>query len=145
MAITPNEKGADVLVRQFEAAHPNIKVRLLGMGAGEMNPQKLMTAIVGGSPPDIVRQDRFTLSDWASRGAFLALDDLIARDKATDPQTPTADQYYPAAWNEAVYQGKVYGIPQGADNRVLYWNPAIFDQKSQELSAAGLDPETRWF
>ncbi|MCB0826858.1 MAG: extracellular solute-binding protein [Armatimonadetes bacterium] len=140
MAITPDEKGADVLVRQFERENPGIKVRLLGMGAGAMSPQKLMTAIVGGSPPDLVRQDRFTMSDWASRGAFRSLDDLMARDQGTDPRTPRQDQYYPATWQETVYDGKVYGIPIGADDRVLYWNYKLFEANADKLRAAGLDP-----
>jgi multiple sugar transport system permease protein len=42
------------------------------MGAGDMNPQKLMTSIVGGVPPDVIAQDRFTVGDWASRDTFLA-------------------------------------------------------------------------
>lgn len=140
-AITPNDKGLDSLVRAFEERNPDIKVRLLGMGAGAMNPQKLMTAIVGGVPPDVIRQDRFTISDWASRGAFRPLDDLIARDKDIDPQSPRPEDYYPAAWNEAVYDGKVYGIPIGADNRVLYYNRNAFREHADELRAAGLDPE----
>lgn len=140
MAITPDEKGPDALVRQFEAENPGIQVRLLNMGAGGMNPQKLMTAIVGGAPPDVVRQDRFTIADWASRGAFTPLDPLIERDKQSDPRTPLPDQYYPAAWSEAQYHGTLYGIPIGADNRILYWNPEIFRSESKKLQKAGLDP-----
>lgn len=140
MSITPEEKGADLIVRQFEKENPDIKVRLLNMGAGGMSPQKLMTAIVGNSPPDLLRQDRFTIADWASRGAFRPLDDLIERDRGKDPRTPTADQYYPATWEEATYDGKVYGIPVGADNRVLHWSPVAFKKKEKELRAAGLDP-----
>ncbi|MFZ4507818.1 MAG: extracellular solute-binding protein [Fimbriimonas sp.] len=138
----PDSKGLEAVVREFERRNPTIKVRLLTMGAGTMNPQKLMTAIVGKVPPDVVHQDRFTVSDWASRGAFRPLSDLIDRDKDKDPEgTPTADKFYPAAWNEGSYQGKVYGIPTGADNRVLYWNRAMFRNKAKELTAAGLDPE----
>lgn len=137
---SPDEKGFDDLVRAFEAKNPGVRVRVLSMGAGAMNPQKLMTAIVGNVPPDMVRQDRFTISDWASRGAFRPLDDLIARDKDRDPNTPTSDKYYPAVWQEASYQGKVYGVPIGADNRLLYWNKAVFREKAAELTAAGLDP-----
>lgn len=140
-AITPNDKGLDALVREFEARNPDIRVRMLGMGAGAMNPQKLMTAIVGGVPPDVIRQDRFSLSDWAHRGAFRSLDDLIARDLKSDPTTPKPQDYYPAAWSEAIYEGKVYGIPIGADNRVLYYNKKIFREMAGELRAAGLDPE----
>lgn len=140
LAITPEDKGNDAVVRAFEQANPGIKIRLLGMGAGGMNPQKLMTAIVGGAPPDLIRQDRFTIADWASRGAFRSLDDLIARD-ATDPLCPKPDQYYKATWDEVLYDGQVYGIPVHADDRVLYYNTKVFQEQAPALRAAGLDPD----
>lgn len=137
----PDSKGLETVIRAFEAEHPRYRVRLLSFGAGRMNPQKLMTAIVGRTPPDVITQDRFTIADWASRGAFRPLDDLIARDRERDPRTPTPEQYYPAAWQEACYEGRVYGIPTTADNRALYWNRALFRRKAAELRAAGLDPD----
>ncbi len=136
----PDAKGTEAVVREFERRNPDLKVRALRMGAGEMNPQKLMTSIVGGAPPDIINQDRFSLSDWASRGAFRPLDDLVERDRDTDPTTPTPDQYYEAAWKETQFEGKTYGIPTGADDRILYWNRTVFQESAAELRAAGLDP-----
>ncbi|MBZ0212585.1 MAG: ABC transporter substrate-binding protein, partial [Nitrospirae bacterium] len=100
-----------------------------------------MTSIVGNVPPDAIHQDRFTIGDWASRGAFRPLDDLMARDAGKDPYTPRPDQYYEATWQEASYNGQVYAIPMAADNRALYWNRKIFREKAKELRAAGLDPE----
>ena len=141
ISIGPDDKGTDDVVREFERRNPDIKVRMAKMGAGEMNPTKLMTAIVGNVAPDLVRQDRFSLSDWASRNAFVDLNPLIARDRATDPMTPTPEQYYPSVWEEASYGDGLYGIPIAADNRVLYWNPRRFQEKAKELRAAGLDPE----
>src|SRR2546425_12870688 len=63
-------KGLEAKVHEFERRHPNIVVSILSMGAGTMNPQKLMTSIVGNVPPDVIRQDRFTIGDWASRETF---------------------------------------------------------------------------
>ncbi|MFM7320833.1 MAG: extracellular solute-binding protein, partial [Armatimonadota bacterium] len=104
----------------------------LSIGAGKMNPQKLMTSIVGGAPPDLIVQDRFTVGDWASRGTFMALDPFLAKE--TGPDAVRRESFYPAAWNEAVYQGKVYAIPTGIDDRMLMWNKDVFRD-------AGLDPE----
>ena len=47
--------GLDAAVRVFEQRNPDMKVSLLSMGAGAMNPQKLMTSIVGGVPPDVIQ------------------------------------------------------------------------------------------
>lgn len=136
----PDSKGFEATIREFERRWPQYRVRVLSMGAGRMNPQKLMTAIVGNVPPDVIYQDRFTISDWANRGAFMPLDDLIARDKGKDPFTPDLDAYVPATVQEATYDGKLYGIPFGCDTRILYWNRGIFQQEADRLRAAGLDP-----
>jgi multiple sugar transport system permease protein len=114
-------KALDAQVAEFEKRNPDIDVSLLSMGAGSMNPQKLMTAIVGGVPPDVINQDRFTIGDWASRDTFRPLDDFIAQDK-NKPDGIRAADYYSAAWQEAEYKGKVYAIPNGIDDRMLFYN-----------------------
>ncbi len=140
ISVGPETKGQEAVIREFARRHPDVNVRLLSMGAGGMNPQKLMTSIVGNVAPDVIQQDRFSIADWASRGAFQPLDDLMKRDKA-DPLCPRKEQYYDAPWREAMYGDHVYGIPTGADNRILYWNKGIFKEKAAELRAAGLDPD----
>ncbi|HLO99001.1 MAG TPA: ABC transporter substrate-binding protein, partial [Fimbriimonas sp.] len=141
LSLGPDSKGQDAVIREFEKRNPDLKIKLLSMGAGRMDPQKLMTSIVGNVAPDIIFQDRFTISDWASRGAFRPLNDLIERDQATDPLCPTPSQYYPATWEEATYLGKTYAIPTESDNRVLYWNRGVFKKEAETLRKAGLDPE----
>ncbi|HJP84040.1 MAG TPA: extracellular solute-binding protein [Fimbriimonadaceae bacterium] len=136
----PDSKGQEAVVREFQRRNPDINVRVLSMGAGAMDPQKLMTSIVGNVAPDVVNQDRFSISDWASRGAFVSLSPFIERDKDTDPLCPRKEQYYPAPWEEASYEGQVYAIPTAADNRALYYNKEIFRQNADALRAAGLDP-----
>ena len=42
-----------------------------------MNPQKLMCGIAGGAPPDLVKQDRFSVGEWAVRDAFVRLDEYV--------------------------------------------------------------------
>lgn len=136
-----DDKGLQAVVRQFEAMHPDVHVKVLNMGAGGLNPQKLMTSIVGKVPPDLIYQDRFTVSDWASRGAFESLDKLIAVDRKRDPLCPTPEKYYPAAWNEACYENRVYGIPTRVDDRAFYYNKKIFREHAEALRQAGLDPD----
>jgi ABC-type sugar transport system permease subunit/ABC-type glycerol-3-phosphate transport system substrate-binding protein len=137
----PDSKGAEAVVREFQRRNPDINVRVLSMGAGQMNPQKLMTSIVGNVAPDVINQDRFTISDWASRGAFVSLSPFIERDRESDPLCPTPEKYYSAPWEEASYEGNVYGIPTSADNRILYYNKTIFRERAADLRAAGLDPD----
>ena len=134
MESSAESKDMDAKIAVFEQRHPNIKIAALSMGAGAMNPQKLMTAIVGGVPPDLVQQDRFTIGDWASRDAFRPMDDLLQADAhSSDPYAIRQRDYVPATWAETVYQGHIYAIPNSTDDRVLFYNRALFRQ-------AGLDP-----
>ena len=136
----PSQKGTQAVIRAFEQRHPDVHVQVTSMGVGTTDPQKLMTSVVGNVAPDIIFEDRVQLPDWASRGAFRPLDDLIARDRNKDPYCPRVEDYYPAAWREASYNGHVYGIPMALDTRVLYWNKARFREKAGQLQALGCDP-----
>jgi len=125
--------GLRAQVAEFERRNPGIKVSILGMGAGNMNPQKLMTSIVGKTPPDVINQDRFTIGDWASRDTFMDLSRLIRRDRS-NPDGVRPEDYYQPCWAEATYKGKVYAIPNSTDDRILFYNKTLFRE-------AGLDPE----
>ena len=45
------------------------------------------------------------------------------------------EDYYPFAWEEATYKGKVYALPFNTDTRALWYNKDIMQQ-------AGLPRET---
>jgi multiple sugar transport system permease protein len=108
---------------KFRETHPDVEL-IISTAGGRMDEQKLMCAIAGGSPPDVINQDRFSVSGWASRDAFLPLDPFIEKD-AKDPAARwpvRREDYYSACWDEAVYRGQVYAIPMGTDDRVLYYN-----------------------
>lgn len=92
---------------------------------------KLLTAIAGGGVPDVVLWDRFQTSVYASRGALMPLDDLIAEDGVD------TSLFYEAALNELVYDGTTYGLPLTVDNRSLFYNAEL-------LAEAGLEPPTTW-
>lgn len=124
--------GQRAQVAEFERRNPGVKVSMLSMGAGSMNPQKLMTAIVGKTPPDVINQDRFTIGDWASRDTFIDMTPLINRDRAR-PDGVRPKDYYEPCWKEACYKGKVYAIPNSTDDRFLFYNKTLFAE-------AGLDP-----
>lgn len=126
-------KGYEAAIKEFERRHPNIEVSALTMGAGGMNPQKLMTAIVGKVPPDVIHQDRFTIGDWASRDTFAPLDRYIDRDRK-QALGIRPEEFYRACWAEACYRNRVYAIPFNTDDRMLFYNKTLFRK-------AGLDPE----
>lgn len=134
--------GRLAAMSRFEEDNPDIRVEVTRIsGDAHYNPQnqKLMCAIAGGDPPEVVLQDRFTIGSWAARGAFRPLDDFIEADwKAGHPQAVTGGHYYEACWNEAVYEGKVYAVPTSTDSRVMYYRKDL-------LRAAAGHPDWKLF
>ncbi|MDD3409845.1 MAG: ABC transporter substrate-binding protein [Eubacteriales bacterium] len=91
---------------------------------------KVMTAIAGGTPPDLCGlTSRAQLIEMARNGAALAIDDYMARDSVT------FDTFLPTIKDAYTIDGKVYGFPFLGFNFGLYWNKDLFAE-------AGLDPET---
>ncbi len=124
--------GQQDVVQEFERRNPGIRV-VAGITASRnmvSDPQRLLCAIVGGDPPDVVMFDRYAVAEWAARGAFRPLDDFIARDRDR-PDGVKAEQFFEPTWQEAQWEGRVYAIPSGTDNRALYYNKDL-------LRAAGL-------
>jgi ABC-type sugar transport system permease subunit/ABC-type glycerol-3-phosphate transport system substrate-binding protein len=149
MQLGEETAGLEARIAAFEKMHPNIVVSVLGMGAGNMDPQKLMTSIVGNVPPDVIHQDRFTIGDWASRDTFLPLDNLIARDR-NKPFGVRPQDYYPACWREATYtnpktgEKHVFAIPDSTDDRALFYNKALFREAGIVDSKGNPKPPRTW-
>ncbi len=137
-----NMMGIYAAIDEFEKQHPGVKVKISSAGRN-LNPQKLMTAIVGGVAPDVIHQDRFTISGWASRDAFTNLDPYIARDR-NKPFGVRKEDFYPACWNEATYNGHVYAIPFGADDRALYYNKNILREAGFVDARGQVIPPKTW-
>jgi multiple sugar transport system permease protein len=104
----------------------------------------LLTAIAGGSPPDLVWFDRFAVGEWAARGAFKSLQPFYEKDlkeKPDDPLTLRKELFYDPCWVEANYEGNLYAIPAITDNRCLYYNIDLLEKYSSQLIPIGcVDP-----
>lgn len=110
-------------IDEFERLHPNIRIRVgTPGGQGDLDPQKLLTAVVGKTPPDVVWFGRHNMGMWAPRGAFRNLNDLIKRDGID------MNEYYPGTVQEVSWDGGVYAMPWNVDCRVLFCNMDILRQ-----------------
>ena len=48
------------------------------------DPMRFLVSVAGGKPPDLIRFDRYAVSEWAARGAFAKLDEFVAHSKLVD-------------------------------------------------------------
>lgn len=108
---------------EFERRNPEYRV-VTGHAAvrdAVGDPQRFLCGVAGGVPPDVIYFDRFAVVEWASRGAFRALDDLIERDRDL-PDGIRPEDYYVPTWEEPQYEGRQYAIPNSCDDRALFYN-----------------------
>ena len=122
---TPNwgEARARELAQKFEAANPDIKVNL-EITVSDGLPARIQTALVSGSPPDLIEAQHGWVAPYAQAGLLLPLDDVL-EDK---------EDYVPAALDYDTWDGKLWGIPYRIETHGVIYNKGTF-------KAAGLDPE----
>ena len=141
----PEIRIAGEIFEQYERDNPGVKV-VLGQSAARdlvSDPQRVLCAIVGGDPPDIILFDRYAVGEWAARGAFTCLDDFVAQDAGL-PDGIQKGNYYAPCWEEATYQGKLYGIPKGTDDRALFYNKDMLKKKGLVDEKGEARPPRSW-
>lgn len=119
---TPKE-AIDTLVEQFNATHKDIHVNAIAVPQYRDNVQ---TAIVGGTPPDVVYN--LEAATYGRSGMLMSLSPFVARD-ALD-----LDMYFPLAIEESTFRGNLYGLPI-----FLAIHPMIA-YRVDAFESVGLDP-----
>jgi len=105
-----------------------IKFVYIPVTQGSQSDEKLLTAVAGGTPPALHYAHRFTVPQFAQQGFFTDITD------AAQAAGVKGEDYYPFAWDEASYKGKIYALPFDTDTRALWYN-------KDTMKEAGLDPE----
>jgi multiple sugar transport system permease protein len=106
--------------------------------------QRLLCAVAGEVPPDVVWFDRFAIGEWAARDALENLKPYLAAQKKDDPYYLNLDDYYQWAVKETSYarpgshdEPGIYGVPLDVDIRVLFINSDLLRQEGL------VDPKTK--
>jgi ABC-type glycerol-3-phosphate transport system substrate-binding protein len=115
----------EALEREFEAQHRDIDVVYQTVPFGNY-VQKLSTAMVGDTPPDVFQSSVYWAEGFYHRGMLRPLNDLLDASPAL-PGTPSyigESAFLPSAWRHNHTEGPgdervVYGIPQIIDASCL--------------------------
>ncbi|MEM8849164.1 MAG: sugar ABC transporter substrate-binding protein [Pseudomonadota bacterium] len=114
-------------VDRFMAENPDIAVEVTTIPYPEYQ-QRLLTAVQGGNAPDIATLDQIWVGAFAQAGAIADLTEEAAASGLT------RDQFFAGAWDSAVLDGALHGIPFNVDVwQFSFYNQDLFD-------AAGIDP-----
>ncbi len=120
------------LVREFESAHPDVRVQVQQIPWSAAH-EKLLTAFVGRSTPDMAQIGNTWIAEFVALRALEALDPRLAASTRVD-----ASSYFPGIWDTNVIDGVAYGVPWYVDTRVVFYRKDL-------LAAAGHDTmPTTW-
>lgn len=84
----------------------------------DFDAQQFLSSVAAGNPPDLIYIDRQKLGTYAARGTLEPLENCVAQENID------LGQYRDAALAEVTLDGKLYGLPEFYNNRVLMINDA---------------------
>lgn len=114
-------------VDRFMEENPDIAVEVTTIPYPEYQ-QRLLTAVQGGNAPDIATLDQIWVGAFAQAGAIMDMTDNAAASGLN------RDQFFGGAWDSAVVDGALYGMPFNVDVwQFSFFNNALFEE-------AGIDP-----
>jgi multiple sugar transport system substrate-binding protein len=117
------------LLDDFEAQNPGIRVENVTLD-GQTSMQRMLTAIAGGQPPDLYMTGSRDLAMWADLGAFMALDEYVARDGLD-----LTEHLFEPTIVGSMHDGQLIQLPFKITSSMMIW----FNK--DHFEAAGLDPE----
>lgn len=128
----PDLSALKQIVENFNGEHPDINVTLVQIPPGDVTDvTRLMTAVRGGTGPDVYMLDRFIVAQRAADGL---LQDLTPYMGGED----VLANYLPFAQDEAKLAGVPYALPFDTDARALYYNIDLLEEAG--VDASELDP-----
>jgi multiple sugar transport system substrate-binding protein len=119
--------GDEIATTRVGLADKAIAPSKVKIGSDTFDAQQFLSAVASKNPPDLVYMDRQLLGTYAARGTIEPLEDCVSKESVD------LDQYRDPAIKEITLDGKLYGLPEFYDNRVLMMNDA-------SLQSAGVAP-----
>jgi len=107
----------------FEKMHPEVKMQ----NVFDATWDKILTAMAGGTPPDLIVLGAEQVPPLADRNAIISLDSYIQQDKVD------LTRFFSFVNRQCSWAGQTFAITHHPDIRLLWTD-------NQVLKAAGLDP-----
>jgi multiple sugar transport system substrate-binding protein len=112
--------GADKSVALWNSTHPNIQVKLVNVGAGPTEYDKLFTAIKANNEPDLAQVE------FQYMPTFETTNSLV--DISSYGTSSVANQFVPWTWKQVTLGNAVYAIPEDSGPMALYYRADIFQK-----------------
>ncbi len=122
----PDLSALQMIVDGFNSENSDVQAELVQVVGDETDTTKLMTAVRGGTGPDVYMLDRFIVAQRAAEGVLQDLSEFMGGEDYSEI-------HIPFAWAEANFGGAPYALPFDTDARALYYNRGMLEE-------VGVDP-----
>lgn len=116
------------LVPEFERTHPGIHVVVQQIPWTAAH-EKLLTAYVGNSLPDLVQMGNTWIPEFHTIGALEDLGPYVAASRSI-----RRENYFDGIWQTNITGQRLYGVPWYVDTRVLFYRTDLFDHAPRSWS-----------
>jgi fructooligosaccharide transport system substrate-binding protein len=124
------------LVTSFEAAHPNILIKMQSIPYSDYE-LRLRTQIASGNPPDIMTIDSPNLALYANAGSLLSIDQYMRKEgQLGDIPQATLDGL--------TFKGKIYLSPVVESSIALFYNIHLFKEAGLPLPSEDPNKPLTW-
>lgn len=125
--------GTELAIKGFQAKHPEVQVKVEGLvNNANQNLEKVQTLVAAGTPPDLSLIRPPHMGYFANRGAFVAVDDRLQKDRRAK------GDFFPVALERLSWQGKTWGLPAEVWFLVNVFNQELFAAAGQPV------PDATW-
>ena len=115
-----NRDVLQVLVDRFNQKHPDIHVESLYVGQAEQQLPKVLAAVVGNVPPDLLWFNATLTGQLVELDAIRPLEDWLA-------QLGVRNEIDPALFESMEYKGHTWSVPFGTNNVGVFYRPSLFE------------------
>ncbi len=116
----PNRDVFQTLTEKFNKTHPNIQVEALYIGQPDQQLPKILTAIVGNAPPDLLWNTPTMAGKLAELQAIQPLENWL--DKS-----PIKAEIDPSLFESMELDGHTWSIPLATNNTAIFYRPSLFE------------------
>ncbi|WP_416242397.1 ABC transporter substrate-binding protein [Anabaena cylindrica] len=107
------------LVNKFNQAHSEIQVESLYVGQQDQQMPKILAAVVGNAPPDLLWFNPTIAGQLVELGALIPLDEKLAN-------SPVKQEIDPALYTSMQYNEQIWSVPFATNNVGVYYRPSLF-------------------
>ena len=106
------------LVDRFNREHSDIQVESLYVGQPDQQLPKILAAVVGNAPPDLLWFNPTITGQLVELNAIRPLDDWLT--------SRVRDEIDPVLFESMEYEGHTWSVPFGTNNTAVFYRPSLF-------------------